>query len=381
MPDQAFSPTLTKSGRVNKDLGVYTAATGWDEVATGQTNAFHEWRGFLSFDTSSMDDTAVVTSVSLTVRRRGDPLGAPETYVLRFSIGTFIGAALDGNSQEWGAGNEAASVSAKPVDKDVVTFSSATHGSVNPEGDTDVKLWDDSTVGSGDESYATNFNKNVASLCKLNIIWVIPELGVATVTGKGTASAAGMVSGGIEADATATGVGTAAGAAVLELPSTATATGVGAAAGAAVLELPSAATATGIGTAAGDATIWLTVTAAATGVGTATGAGTVEGVLFGVATATGAGAATGAAVLEIPGTATATGAGAATADATIWLAGVAIATGIATATGDGTIYLGGTATATGMGSVLATGTVYGNIAHWGEPCEIYAGGPSRGAWD
>ena len=400
MPSQAFIPVMSKSGRVNNDLGAYSAAIGWDECETGQTDPFHRWRAFFNFDTSSIDDSAVIISVTFSVRRRTDPLGDPETYVLRFSIGTFIGAALDGNVQEWGAGTEVASVSAKPADKDMVPFSSAAHALVNLTGDTDVKLWDDSSIGGGDSNYGTNFNKNSGQLCKLNITWTVPQLGVATVTGKGTASAAGTVSGGIEGVATATGVGTVSASAVLEVPGVATVKGVGTttatavlevpgaatvkgvgtAAGTAVQELPSTATVKGVGAAAGIAVLEIPGTATATGVGEATAAGTVEGVLFGVATATGVGTVLASAVVEIPGAATATGVGEAAGDATLWLSGKATALGVGSAAGSATLWLSGVATVKGVGTAAAAGTVLGNIAHWGEPLEVYTGGPQRGAY-
>ena len=415
MPPFAFDNA--KSGRITLIGGSYTAYTGWAECETGRLTAFNRWRAFFSFDTSSIPDTAVIINCTMSIRRRADPVGDPETYVLRFSIGSFIGANLDGDIGEWQGGTEVTSLSVKPADKQTVDLTTASYPYVNKSGDTDLKLWDDSTEGSGDPSWATKFNKNSAQLCQLNVDWIIPNLGVATATGVGTASAAGTVSGGIEANATATGVGTASGSAVLEVPGVATATGVGmamaagtvegvlfgvgtatgigvisasavlevpgtatvkgvgTAAGTAVLEVPCSATVKGVGTATGDATIWLSATATVKGVGTATGTGTVEGVLFGVATATGVGGAAGEAVLEVPGVGTATGVGTAAGDATLWLGGKATALGVGSAAGSATLWLSGLATATGVGTAEAAGIVLGNIAHWGEPLEGYTGGP------
>lgn len=439
----AFQFDNAKSGRITLIGGPYTAYTGWAECETGRLTPFNRWRAFFSFDTSSIPDTAVIISCTMSLRRRADPVGDPETYLLWFSIGTFIGAALDGNAGEWNGGTAVTSLSVKPADKETVDLTSAAYPYVNKTGDTDLKLWDDSSEGGGDPSWATRFNKNAGNLCKLNVEWTIPNLGVATATGRGTASAAGTVSGGIEATATATGIGTASASAVLEVPGSATVKGVGTASASAVLEIPGAATATGVGTASaagtvegilfgvatatgvGKATAAAVLTipgagtatgvgaasakgvqvfegaatatgigeataaavlvipgaATATGIGTAAGAGTVEGVLFGVAIATGIGAASGAAVLIIPGVATATGVGAASGDATLWLTGIVSATGIGSAAAAATLWLSAVATATGIGTASGVGVVGGNIARWGERCETYAGGPSRGCRD
>jgi hypothetical protein len=385
-----------KSGRVNLDSGVYTATTGWIDCETGRTTAFNRWRAFFSFDTSALPDDAVIERVTMNIRRRADGLGDPQTYWLKFSIGTFIGAALNGDAGEWAAGTQCKALDAKPADKANVIMNTVALGLVNRTGDTDLKLWDDSTQGTGDPTWETNFNKNTSFRCKLYIRYTEPRSAIAT--GVGTASADGTVSGSsINGTATATGVGTASGgavleipgaatatgvgagsaSAVLEIPGTGTATGIGAASGSAVLEVRGAATATGIGTAAADATLWLMATATATGVGTASAAGTVSGVSYGTATATGIGTAAGAAVLEIPGAGTATGIGTASGAGVLWLTGVATATGVGTAVGEATLWLGGVATATGIGSATAAGTVMGNIAYWGEPCEVYTGGPRR----
>jgi hypothetical protein len=387
-----------KSGRVNLDTGVYTATTGWDNCETGRTTGVNRWRAFFSFDTSALPDDAVIERVTMNIRRRADGLGDPQTYWLKFSIGTFIGAALNGDAGEWAAGTQCKALDAKPADKADVIMNTVALGLVNRTGDTDLKLWDDSIQGTGDPTWETNFNKNTSFRCKLYVRYTEPRSAIAT--GVGTASADGTVSGSsingtatatgvgtasatatlvIPGAATATGVGTAAGSAVLEVPGTGTATGVGTASGTATLEIPGAATATGVGTAAADATLWLMATATATGVGTASAAGTVSGVSYGTATATGIGTATGAAVLEIPGAGTATGIGTASGQATIWLTGIATATGVGTASGEAIIWLTAVATATGVGTATAVGTVLGNIAYWGEPCETYTGGPQRGA--
>jgi hypothetical protein len=227
--------------------------------------------------------------------------------------------------------------------------------------------------------------------------------GEATASGAGFASGTATVSADVEGAAIVTGVGSATGIAALTLPGEAVATGVGSASatGAVTADVLAAATATGVGTTAADATMTVvgaatvkgvgSTTAAAevvrsgagtaTGVGTASGTATVTADVLGAATATGIGDVSATAGLTLPGAATAVGAGIAVAAAVLILVGVTTATGVAFASGTATVTTEvlGAATATGVGTVLATGTVQSNIAHWGEPCEIYTGGPQRGA--
>lgn len=401
MPVTNFDFDDAKSGRIYWNGSSYTAYTGWAQCNTGQDgDANHKDRAYFSFDTSSIPDGSVINSVKFLSRRGADPVGDPQTYQLRYFIGTFIGASLDGNVGEWTAGTLCLTQNTKPADKVWYDLGAAAVAALNDSGDTDLKVADNSTEGTGDPTWGTNFNKNAGTRCQLSVDYTECELGSATATGKGTASAAGTVSGGIEGKATATGkgtvsatavteipgtatvkgVGTAAGTAILEVPGTATVKGVGTAAATAVQELPSAATVTGVGTVDATAVTEIPGVATVKGVGTVLAVGTVEGVLFGVATATGVGEATGAAVLEVPGVGTATGVGTALGGGTLWLTGTGIATGKGAAAGSATLWLSGLATATGVGKAVAAGTVLGNIAHWGEPLEAYTGGPQRGAY-
>ncbi len=242
-----------KSGRINLDLGVYTATTGWDECGTGRTNPFRRWRAYFSFDTSALPDDAVIQKVTMMIRRRGDGLGLPETYRLKFNIGTFIGANLDGNAGEWTAGTLVQTLTVKPADKQAVVMDVAALALVNRTGDTDLKLWDDSTQGSGDPTWETNFNPTTLQRCRLAIQYTEPRAAVAT------------------------GVGTASASATLVIPGAATATGIGTASAVGVQVLPQSAVATGVGTASATAMMVLTGGATATGVGTATAAATVTG--------------------------------------------------------------------------------------------------------
>ena len=220
-----------KSGRVNLDAGIYTATTGWDECATGRTTVFNRWRAYFSFDTSALPDDAVIQKVTMMIRRRSDGLGEPETYRLKFNIGTFIGASLDGDAGEWTAGTLVQTLTAKPTDKQAVVMDVAALALVNRTGDTDLKLWDDSTRGTGDPTWETNFNAATAARCRLAIQYTEPRAAVAT------------------------GVGTASASATLVIPGAATATGIGTASAAAMMVLTGGATATGVGTATAAATV------------------------------------------------------------------------------------------------------------------------------
>jgi len=257
MIDQlTFEFDNAKSGQLVRVGASYYPYVGWDQCKTGEYfTPGVLWRAFLSFDTSSIPAHYQIEWVYVRIRRGSDPAGEPETYALKFSIGSFIGAALDGNVGEWDGGDLMVTLDAKPADKttlDLADDGEDPRSYVNKSGDTDIKIWDASTKGSGDDSWGTVFNADTATRCKLYVGYSVPS-------------------------GTATGVGTAAGTAVLEVPGTATATGVGTATGTAVLEVPGTATATGVGTATGTAVLEVPGTATATGVGTAAAAGVVSG--------------------------------------------------------------------------------------------------------
>lgn len=366
-----------KSGRVNLDTGTYSSTTGWVECGTGRTTAFNRWRAFFSFDTSALPDEAVIEKVTMNIRRRADGYGEPETYVLKFSIGTFIGASLDGDVGEWTGGTQCQVLTTKPADKENVVMNTVALALVNRTGDTDLKLWDDSSQGTGDPSWETNFNKNTTFRCQLYIQYTEARAGIAT--GKGTSSAAGTYEAPLNGTATATGKGTSSGTAVLEIPGSATAVGKGTSSATAVQVLTRSASATGVGFAAGLALIILTATASVMGVGTASGAAVLEipgsAAATGIATSSGAatysvegtgsavvtglGSTSGAAILEIPGSAAVTGVGTSSGAAVLEIPGAASVTGVGTSSGAGTYAVAGnaTATVTGKGSASGVATV------------------------
>lgn len=276
----------SKSGRIYWNGSSYTAYTGWAACQTGQDgDANHRDRAFFNFDTSSVPTGAVINSVKFLCRRRADPIGEPQTYQLQYYIGTFIGAALDGDVGEWTAGTICLTQVAKPLDKTTYDLGAAAVNALNDSGDTDLRLADNSTEGTGDATWGTNFNKTASLRCKLVVDYTEAELGTATVTGKGTASGSAVLE--LPNAATVTGMGSISATAVLEVPGAATVTGVGGSAGVAVLEVPGAATVTGAGTVEGFAAIWLTGVGTVTGAGSATGAPTVW--LTATVTATGFG--------------------------------------------------------------------------------------------
>jgi len=277
------------SGRILKFPAFYMATLGWDWCDVGQITAGTpvEWGAFFRFDTSSLPDHCEITLVQFRVRRDPTvPFGDPQFYQIRFSIGQFIGGVLNGNAGEWNGGTEVLTLSAPPFDKTTVDFDAAAKALVSKTGDTDVKILDHSTQGTGDSSWSKNYNADAANLCKLYVYFTVPS---ATVTAKGTASCSATV---IHA-------------------ATATATGVGGAEMAAHLVLASAAaTVTGRGSADLEATVTHNAAATATGVGTSAAAASL--ILLGSAEVTGTGSAVLAAHLELHAAGTATGIGTAT---------------------------------------------------------------------
>lgn len=269
MIDQyVFDFVATKSGHLELYAGSYTPNIGWDECETGRDNPFRRRRAFFNFDTSSLPDDADVIAVSFRIRRRGDPLGDPETYRLKFSLGTFIGSALDGNVGEWDGGTHLLTVYAKPVDRDVEDLSDDGGDPcplVNLTGDTDLKVWDDSTHGDGDGAWDTIFNKSTTERCLLNVMFQIPS---SEVTGKGYASASGE----IVADGTgeATGEGDAAASGFGIMDGESSVTGTGDASGDGVRTGLGVGSVTGVGSSSSDGDIVGDATGTVTGVGSTT---------------------------------------------------------------------------------------------------------------
>ena len=236
-----------KSGKITfTPPSSYVAATGSGNCQTGQqTLSGQKWRAFFNFNTSSIPSNAQIEFVGFLIYlAKSQPFGRPEIYRLKFSIGTFIGAALDGNAAEFNAGTLMVTLDSKPGHGTLLDLDQDGHGPeayVNRTGETDVKVWDDSIRGSGDSSWGLDFNRKY-SKCRLHIMYTVPA---ATATGRGSATASATVS--AASSATATGRGTVEVAAAVEAAGSATGTGLGAAALIAAVTAAAGATVTGRG--------------------------------------------------------------------------------------------------------------------------------------
>ncbi len=280
-----------KSGKITYTPPTfYMAATGYASCQTGQnTTLGQKWRAFFSFDTSSLPDNALIQKVEFLVRlNTGQPSGEPENTYIKFSIGTFIGAALNGTPDEFNGGTLMVTLTAEPYDNtwlDLNQDLGSPESYVNRAGDTDIKVWDDSVRGGGDASWGLNFNTSKAK-CKLRITYTVPS---ATATGRGIASGAGKVT--AAGSATATGRGTSQGAATVRAAGVSTMTGRGTAQLAAVVTAVAASTSTGRGS------VQLRAVVGSIGSATATGSGSVD--LVAAVIVLGAGVATGRGAMEI----------------------------------------------------------------------------------
>ncbi len=294
--------TASNTGRILYiPPSTYMATVGWLYCEAGRADSSNmDWRAYFSFDTSSLPDHAQIDAVYFQIRRRDDPFGEPQYYSLKFSIGTFIGPTLDGNAAEWTGGALMVTLSAKPADKTTLDLSADAQDPcpyVNKTGETDIKIWDASTKGTGDDVWSTNFNQFIATPCKLYVYYSVPS---ATATGKGYAFCAGEVI--ANASGSATGVGDVDAIATVVAHASGSATGVG--------------EATSVGTAVRDG--------ASTVVGTGGALGSAYVVRGGAGTATGVGSATGSAAIVASAAASATGIGAASLEGWIVYAPLAL---------------------------------------------------------
>ncbi len=323
-----FNFVDSKSGKITyTPPSSYVAATGYGSCQTGQnTITSAKWRAFFNFDTSSLPDNALVTMVEFLIcKNTAQPGGVPQYYWLKFSIGTFIGAALNGNSGEFNGGTLMVTLPSSPTDNtwlDLDQDGNSPQAYVNLTGDTDVKVWDDSIRGSGDASWGLNFNTNKAK-CKLRVTYTIPS---ATATGRGTASAIARVV--VAGRSTATGTGTGQSSATVRSVGASTATGCGRAQLTAVVTASGSSTVTGRGTAQVEAAVAVTGSADASGRGTAEVI--VAVIVAGVGTATGRGTFEIIAWVTVSAAVSATGQGTASCEAR-----VEERTASATATGRG----------------------------------------------
>lgn len=319
----------SKSGEVTfTPPSSYVAATGYASCRTGQnTITGSNWRAYFNFDTSSIPDHAQVTKVEFLIRMNTFQLeGMPDIYRLKFSIGTFIGAALDGNATEFNAGTLMVTLTgSKPTDNTWLDLDQQGGGPepyVNRAGDTDMKVWDDSVQGGGDPSWSTDFNTSKAK-CRLRVTYQVPT---ATATGRGTASAAASVMASGSAIATGNGTGQAAGSVMT--------TGSGAGTGRGEARLVAVVLVAGTGSATGEGTAEASATVAAAGSGTASGQGLADLV----------------AVVITVGSASVVGRGLAELDAVVIVAASGGATGRGSAFCQGIAEnLSASATATGRG--------------------------------
>jgi len=210
-----LTPDLSKSGTIVYQYG-FTAYVGYD-CWTGQNeNDGALSRGYLSFDTSGLPAGAEILYVNLLCRRGSDPVGMPTSYLLKISMGTFIGPTLDGNSGEWTGGTLTYARNTKPSDRELIDLAS-TGGSpelyVNRDGYTDLRIWDASVDSDPDDiEWATVFNIDEDTLCRLVIGYTTPS---GTAVGEGDAGASATVTRGMSCEAV--GVGSVVGDAALLL--------------------------------------------------------------------------------------------------------------------------------------------------------------------
>lgn len=315
-----------KSGKITfTPPSSYMAATGWAACQTGKhTLDGSNWRAFFNFDTSSIPDHAQVTKVEFLNRMGLIQIGGgPDLYLLQFSIGSFIGAALDGTADEFYAGTLMVSLYAKPEDNTWLDLNQHGHGPqayVNLTGDTDIKVWDDSSQGAGDPYWSTDFNTGRHN-CRLRVTYQVPS---ASATGRGTAVAEATVV--FPGMAVATGKGAALASAVVAAQGSVAAVGRG------VAEVIASVAVIGAGLATGRGLVVALVSVEAAGVASALGrgfAGIVPTIIAdGIAGVAGRGFAAGAAIVTSVASGTATGRGAVFCDATAEsLSAAAVATG------------------------------------------------------
>lgn len=279
----------SKSGKITYNPpSSYVAATGWANCQTGKNTQTGEiQRAYFNFDTSNLPDHAQIEKVEFLIYVPKLPAIDPVVYRIGFSIGTFIGALLDGNVDEWNGGTYMVTLYSRPTSGTWLNLAQGGNhpeGLVNRTGDTDIRVWDYSVGDIDHWFWMTSFNTS-RDKCKLRVTYSLPS---ATVTGRGTAAAtAGVI---LPAAGIASGTGSVQATAIVISAGSAEATGRGAIAASAGVILPAAAFATGIGSAQVVAAVVITGTATATGYGTAE---LVAAILAsGVAVATGRGGAT-----------------------------------------------------------------------------------------
>lgn len=339
-----FSFADSKSGKITYNPpSSYVAATGWANCQTGQNKQTDEnQRAFFSFDTSSLPDHAQIEKVEFLFQMPKLPALDPLVYRVGVSIGTFIGAALDGISDEWTGGAYMVTLYSRPTSGTVVDLGATGNNPgahVNRTGDTDIKIWDYSIGDLEHWFWMTSFNTS-RNKCQLRITYSLPS---ATVTGRGDTSATARVvlpvtvmatgTGSVQAVTSLVGIGSAAvtGRGVTEveaglvLPSVALATGRGSSAAAPGQVLPDGADVTGNGSSQAAAITICRGSSVTTGRGSSIAAARVA--LPAELLATGIGSTQAAAVVDLTGSGVSSGFGAAEMVATLESSVGAVATG------------------------------------------------------
>lgn len=263
-----------RSGKITRTGTTYVAATGSTNCATGQENTTPSyWRAYFGFDVSAIPSNAQVDAVVCVLALgKTQPFGLPETFQINYSIGDIVGAALNGDETEWDAGTLMVSLYVKPSHGQHINLNAdgndpAPH--VNKAGKTDIKIWDASYQGTGDNSWGVIFNRGLIK-CYLQITYSLPS---ATATGVGAASCSARIVAVGTGSATGVGHGNVAGAITAHASATATGKASGVAVGRVVCSASS--TVVGRGEAVGRANIVASAHATGTGVATASMVGIV----------------------------------------------------------------------------------------------------------
>lgn len=342
----SFSFADSKSGKITYNPpSSYVAATGWANCQTGQNQQTNEnQRAFFSFDTSSLPDHAQIEKVEFLIYVPKIPAIDPIVYRVGISIGTFIGAALDGANDEWTGGAYMVTLYSRPTSGTVVDLGATGNNPgahVNPSGDTDIKVWDYSIGDFEHWFWMTSFNTS-RDKCKLRITYSLPS---ATVTGRGVTSTAAEIV--LSAAGVATGTGSVQTIAWLVGTGSVAVTGRGAAEIATGLVLPAVALATGHGTSVAAVGQILPGVALATGYGPSQA--TAITISQASSVATGRGSSLASSYVVMPVQLMATGVGSTQTAAVVDLTGSGIASGFGSAEMVATLDVSAGAVATGCG--------------------------------
>lgn len=171
----ANSGKITKSG-----ISTYTAANCATNAANMQLgqNAFAGtiFHAFAQFDTSTLPDDAIISTVEYkTAMALSQPSGEPDSRIMSIYIGSFIGAALNGNVGEFTGGTFMLSRD-EFIDGEWIDLSEGLEDPttlVSRTGTTDIRIADESIQGGGDTSWGRNFNTAKVK-CQLRVTYELP---------------------------------------------------------------------------------------------------------------------------------------------------------------------------------------------------------------